>query len=403
MKHETIIPLIGGVAIASEKVFGKPPERIYSYDAFGPNDSHLINYYQQRNLDIPYDVLDASGSDSRIVASKGPDVISTVCPCAGLSTLNHHSSADNPLNDWMARTAEFILGQVKPKVFWGENAPTFAGKTGEKIRKRIYEIGRKNGYTMSIYKTKSLDHGLPQYRGRCFYFFWKEKGNVPVFNTYRREVTPIETVLDGVTSNFQREVHTKRTPTEEVYYKYILDVMHPGVTHHEFLSKILDKSYDSLQYILQNGVTYEELIKYYDSIGNTKEADQNRKRKKKIDAGGGVMIRTIYLPHYRTGAFVGYLPYCMTHTREDRFLDYREMMTIMGLPDDFELLNPRKNLNHICQNVPVTTASDMASEVARYLDGKSTMISANLAYQVNDPNKKIEVWDDVPVKELEFS
>ena len=89
--------------------------------------------------------------------------------------MSHHSGADNPKNDWMAVTAEYVLENIKPKVFWGENAPTFAGNTGKKIRDRIFEIGKKNGYTMTVYKTKSLLHGLPQYRQRSFYFFGKRK------------------------------------------------------------------------------------------------------------------------------------------------------------------------------------------------------------------------------------
>jgi hypothetical protein len=53
----------------------------------------------------------------------------------------------------------------------------------------------------------------------------------------------------------------------------------------------------------------------------------------------------------------------LTHPDEDRYINYREAMTIMGLPDDFELLHPKKNSNHICQNVPVQTARDIASEI----------------------------------------
>ena len=33
------------------------------------------------------------------------------------------------------------------------------------------------------------------------------------------------------------------------------------------------------------------------------------------------------------------------------------------LPDDFQLQGGVKNLNHICQNVPVNTAMDMAENV----------------------------------------
>ena len=38
-------------------------------------------------------------------------------------------------------------------------------------------------------------------------------------------------------------------------------------------------------------------------------------------------------------------------------------MGVMKLPTDFNLIDPKKNLNHICQNVPVTTAEDMAYNI----------------------------------------
>lgn len=390
MRHETVIPLIGGVAIASEKVFGTPPEKIYSYKPFAANDSHLVNYYKQRNLDIPYIDIEEMPWKDNLRA----EVISTVCPCAGLSTLNHHASADNPTNDWMVKTAELVLGEMKPQVFWGENAPTFAGDRGKIVRKRLYEIGRKNGYTMSVYKTKSLDHGLPQYRGRAFYFFWKEKNKVPVFKYFKRELKPIEQLLDEVKGNFQRELTNESLPTDNMYYKYLLEEMYPGMTHESFIREVLPQSRDVLQHInLVEKVSFPTLAKYFDKIGNEKEADRNRRRQAKLDAGKGNMIRTIYLPKISTGAFVGYMPSHMTHYKENRFLSYRECMSIMGLPEDFELLEPKKSLNHICQNVPVTTAADMVSQIDDYLNGRSIMVeNVKMVFQSNE-RKKMEIWE----------
>ena len=38
------------------------------------------------------------------------------------------------INQWMTETANYILGEYKPRVFWGENAPGFAGKIGKTVR-----------------------------------------------------------------------------------------------------------------------------------------------------------------------------------------------------------------------------------------------------------------------------
>ena len=95
------------------------------------------------------------------------------------------------------------------------------------------------------------------------------------------------------------------------------------------------------------------------------------------------MRRTSEIPADYIGAFVGHMPISITHPDEDRYLTYRECMEIMKMPRDFIMLNPKKNLNHLCQNVPVTTAMDMAYNVKRFLYGRSEMIYDDFVIQCN--------------------
>jgi site-specific DNA-cytosine methylase len=166
MNYASIVPLIGGETIAMERVFKKRPEYILSYEDFKANDTHLVEYYKR---EVPYYLL---GND-RNYDLPSVDVVNTVCPCAGLSSLNTTASSDAAANDWMLTSANYILGTIKPQVFWGENAPRLASKMGEPIVENLRSIGREFGYTFSLYKTKSLLHGLGQVRDRSFYFFWK--------------------------------------------------------------------------------------------------------------------------------------------------------------------------------------------------------------------------------------
>jgi len=398
MKHASLIPLIGGISLASDEVYGERPTWLASYDAFAPNDSHLINYYNNwKELNIPYHVLDGPSPPSKL---ESVDVVSTTCPCAGLSTLSHHSGADNPTNDWMAVSAKYVLETIKPQVFWGENAPTFAGNTGKKIRDKIYNIGKENGYTMTVYKTKSLLHGLPQYRQRAFYFFWKEENQVPLMGYYNRPRVTIKDFLEKVDGNTQRELTNDKQVRDNPYYQFIMEQMHPGLSHAEFVEQ-LDKSYELTGYIRKKGIKFPELAKYFYDKGMNKEGDKCIRRQKKLDSGGGIMTRALYVPKDYTGAFVGHLPRNMTHPVEERFLSYRECMAMMGLPSDFELLNPKKNLNHVCQNVPLSTAKDMATEIKKYLDGKLPMINASQLLQDNNKQEH-SVWSNES-SELEFN
>ena len=166
MKYASIVPLIGGATIAMQNVLQREPEYIISYDDFKANDNHLVKYYKGR---VPYYLY----GDNRTPDLPSVEIINTVCPCAGLSSLSPTASSDAAANDWMLTTANFVLGTLKPQVFWGENAPGLASNIGRPVVKKLRKIAKEFGYTFSIYKTKSVFHGLGQIRNRTFYFFWK--------------------------------------------------------------------------------------------------------------------------------------------------------------------------------------------------------------------------------------
>ena len=383
MRHATIIPLIGGEVLASTEVFGSKPDYILTYSAFKDNESHLLNYW---NHEVPYHVLDEGGKHPHKV-----DVVSTVCPCAGLSLFSTSYGENNPNNKWMIETAKYVLGQMKPTVLWGENAPTFTGKIGEPIRNQLIQIGKENGYSMSMYKTKSLLHGIPQVRDRTFYFFWKGD-KLPLLNYYNRPYTKIQDVITKeATGNSQTEVINKNIPTNDPYYKYLLEVIHGGITHREHFDK-LDTSKTVVRYldakslIEGHGHTYKQVGKWMESHGYDKEVQKCDRMYNKLKDGKNIMRRGTIVPKEFIGSFVGHYPKMLTHPYEDRYINYREAMTIMGLPQDFELLKPTRSYNHICQNVPFGTAKDIAFEIKSALEGKREFINYDLMLQSN-PNK----------------
>jgi site-specific DNA-cytosine methylase len=391
LKHASIVPLIGGETLGQINAFGTKPDYLLSYTPFSNNDSHLVNYLK----DVPYILLDQGGKHPRYV-----DIVNAVCPCAGLSSLSPSSSSDSAVNDWMMITAKYVLEEMKPQVFWGENAPRFAGEMGKPIVAKLHKLAQQNGYTMSVYRTKSLLHGLSQVRERSFYFFWKSD-KVPVFKYFDEYRISIEDQINlAKPESTQQEVTNKKIPSkDDPYYRYVLEVMHGGISHAEF-QKTLTKSADAMHYIEENGHNYRMVKSFFEKEGYTKFAAKMDAMQNKLDAGGNIMRRASYIPKNYIGAFVGHLPASMTHHTEDRYLTYRECMTIMGLPQDFELLNPVKNLNHVCQNVPVHTATDMAMEIKAVLEGKRDMMKGSLMYQFN-PQKTFEIRDTEPTGSLE--
>jgi site-specific DNA-cytosine methylase len=288
------------------------------------------------------------------------------------------------VNDYMAKTAKYVLENIGPKVLWGENAPRLATKLGEPVVKKLRAIAKENGYTFSLYKTKSLLHGLSQVRDRSFYFFWKGDA-VPMFDWYDRPNEKIEDTIRNVKRDpadpMSALANTKTPSKDDLYYRYVLEVLHNGMKHSDFV-KTIKKSCNIQDYIEKHS-DYRQLAKWLEGLGETKAKDKAIRNAEKLESGGNIMRRTSEIPADYIGAFVGHMPLSLTHPDEDRYLTYRECMEIMKLPSDFNIINPKKNLNHLCQNVPVTTAMDMAYNIKRFLFGRSEMIYDDFVVQCN--------------------
>ena len=70
----------------------------------------------------------------------------------------------------------------------------------------------------------------------------------------------------------------------------------------------------------------------------------------------------------------------------------------MGLPKDFILQGGVKNLNHICQNVPVTTATDMADNVLKYVKGYLDNQLIDTDFLVQDNKSQENIYEKKPLQ-----
>jgi site-specific DNA-cytosine methylase len=326
------------------------------------------------------------------------DVVNTVCPCAGLSSLSPQASSTSAMNEWMFESAEYVLGKIKPKVFWGENAPRLASKMGEPVVKRLRAIGEANGYVFSIYRTKSILHGLSQVRDRTFYFFWKSD-RVPLLGYVRNDHIRIE---DHIRSVKRREddpmnvLTNEKIPSENPYYRYVLEVIEGGITHSAFQDKI-EKTTNPMDEI-EKHTNYKVVAEWMREQGYENEASKCDRKYHKLKAGGNIMRKTTEIPKDYIGAFVGHFPTNLCHPDEDRYLTVREAMSIMKLPEDFELLSPKANLNHICQNVPVTTAEYPAQMIKKWIEQENSLESIETKFLVEDNKKRTYDYENKGVQ-----
>lgn len=384
--YASIIPLIGGETFGMEQVFGKRPDYIVSYTPFKNHDMQLLNYYGH---EVPYYLIDeAVGKPSY----KKVDVVNSVCPCAGLSSLSGKASGNNPTNKWMVESSKFVLENIQPSVLWGENAPALATAMGEPVVAQLRSLAEECGYAFSLYKTKSLLHGLSQVRNRSFYFFWK--GNrIPHLPFYNR---PNEKIEDTIINSYVKAddpmnvcINTK-TPSKHGVYAYIRHVLHPEMSHADF-QRSIEKSTNVLDYVESKGIKYDVISKWLKEFGDINASNFCARIHAKLEAGKNIMRRGTIIPKGHIGAFVSHYPHDLTHPIEDRYITVREALGIMKMPRDFQLLGEvKRNINKVCQNVPVTTAADMATGILKYLNGELETEQASFMIQ-NNHNQTHEV------------
>lgn len=395
--YASIVPLIGGESLGvMEALDGQLPEYVLSYSPFASNDDHFIQYIRNtKGWTGEYIHLDKQPD----YVPESVDVVNSVCPCAGLSSLSTASGADSAVNEWLYTTAEYVLDKVAPKVFWGENAPRLYSNMGKKVADRLFAIGEKYGYSLNLYYTESRLHGLSQKRGRTFYFFTKSTA-APVFDWFNVPGEPIETIFntpyaDGDPMNISCN---EEDPNTNGWAAYAM---------HKTGTKNIKELYDSLD-DTQNLIVWADgglgdnltvVSEWMDANGYSKTAERARSMAIKRSQGMGYWAHGITMVKGIIPSLIGALPFWMINPFTQSFPTVRDCLRVMKMPEDFNLasLHPLKTkINHICQNVPVSTARDMMLNVIKYLDGNVTWSESNYTKQSNK-NKTIEYPTHMPL------
>jgi hypothetical protein len=115
----------------------------------------------------------------------------------------------------------------------------------------------------------------------------------------------------------------------------------------------------------------------------------------KRDQGKGYWAHGITMPRgNQIPSLIGALPTSLLNPYTDDWITIRDCLRIMKMPDDFNLAgeNPASKVNHICQNVPTTTAEDMMKNVLLYLEGRTDFAPTPLVRQ-NNKNQSVKTDD----------
>lgn len=380
----TIIPLIGGMTLGNQMAAGKEPDFLISYPDFNGNDSHAWNWFGTQNK-IKIDSTQNKLPDDFL--SKLPeriDFISTVPPCAGLSTLSAANGDPNsPINEWMIKSASLAM-DLKPKVIMGENAPTLFSDVGVDFLERLKKLAFSRGYSLSLVKTDSRLHGLPQRRMRTFYFIWDSE-RAPILNWYNRERPTLAEYLNQIPPDTgYTEVFPNNKNLEDVsLWKWREYAIKTFPNFIEVPSTIISTIKSNL---------LNECMNFLEELGDIRAKERVARVKKSLDMGKN--FRTSDVIRFGRNsidymnAVQGTILTNTVHPTERRWLNVREYMHMMGLPHDFRMQNQK--WNHICQNVPTNTARDWTYEVIKFCKGELELSQWKFLKQDNIKQKIVE-------------
>jgi site-specific DNA-cytosine methylase len=376
-----IIPLIGGQMLGAEKAFGKPPKAIYSYADFGANDSHYVNYQQNvKGRDIQYIMIPESSSHHINVISGTP-------PCAALSQLNTGQTAEAKgagcaKNEWMYEVFKEGIDRFSAKAVVVENAPALFTNKGREVANNLFDICHERGYSLTLYKTSTKYHGIPQACDRTFAIGWHSE-TAPIMNWYKRPRKSFQEYLSEIEDDFlQQDLVINKKLDDEPYYEFI-----KSKTNENPRDVIIRSgNITAFNYINKAGLL-SEANAWMHSVGHERGIKVSDHAIKKFAEGKGIWDSSTHVFNECMNAVIGRNLADTIHPKFDRSLTIREALHMMGFPHDFELVGGLAKMNHIAQNVPVPTSRDIHTEIAKFIRGELPLSDTNYLRQDNHIEK----------------
>lgn len=391
------IPLIGGFPLGAELALGYEPEEIFSLPGFLGNDKHYVNY-QQNTLGrshLKYTPIDPDD----LAFDRKINIIVGTPPCAALSMLNTGKSAASKgvgcaKNDFMMMVFEHGMKKFEADVIVVENAPALATTRGKPVADALYKICEANGYSLTLFKTSTHFHGIPQRRDRTFAIAWRSP-TAPIMELERRPSMSFQSYIDEAPKGLQHNAEIINPKIFECGYWQFISATKGDPR------KLVPESgqITCFNYVNKNGML-NECIDWLKENGSERAIRLAEHAKMKFEKGLGIWDGSVHVFSDMINAIIGRNMMDSVHPVEDRSLSIREAMHLMGLPDDFELLDGRKSMNHIAQNVSTCSARYIVEQAAKFVRGELQMSDAKYLKQDNWTGR-MEVYESSPKPSLD--
>lgn len=401
MKWLVAQPLIGGMSLGFEEAFGCYPDAIIT--AGFANDDHYINYQNSvKNKNIPVIRMDTSYDEFldkesenlfNKLKSEGVDCLMHVAVCAGLSMLNSSSSgskargdADNDQNQNMYQLTRLGM-KLDSKVVVFENAPAAYTKSGADVIEKLRNIADEFDYSTHLLKTDTILHGIPQSRKRTFVSFYKNS-NAPEFEYEHTKTPELSNYLDKLVEVDCTLKDHFINPEFDIWHEFILS---EGFSTLQEAKDIIKKRPMATSQGLVELVGFEKASVYFENrfketgdIKYQKGAKTALHCKAKRDIGKSYWDSSdiIINDGKNVNAIIGKNMSSIIHPSGSRKLNTRELMFLMGMPNDFDI--DAKSVHRLTQNVPTCTSRYVGDQIKKYLNNELLITDSNFVKQNNE-------------------
>lgn len=393
IKWISLQPLTGGMYIGFANTFKCDAECIISYKGLadeGKNEYHLMKWLEKngrniprfafKNIDLTYNgdgyvdlEYDHSLNESYIPDFKDVDVVCAVPICSGLSMLATTDKETKDIRNCnMKFLAKWTLKTIKPKAYVFENAPAFMSDKNAELREWFENLATECGYAISYFRTDTIRHYNCQSRPRTFIIMSKSDGIHRaryIDDWIEDHFVPVEKMFAEIPAEAtQQNILPAPLYENVVTMEYAQTAKIPGIKNWRELFKgdvinnimkfdLLEDFYLWCQkHIEVPGDFYSRMVKHIEHIADCMEKGK-----------GWWSANPKYYPN-KYGAVQSRTVFSTIHPTEDRLLNVRELLTLMGMPYDFELQGDfMKTGRQIGQNVPVKTAEWIARLTLRII------------------------------------
>lgn len=420
-------PLTGGMYLGFENAIGHPAEFIISYSGLNEhrpsktagkrghcgNEYNLMQYLNKTGRAVPRyefshgmfemkNCKDVQFKDGSYPLFDDIDILCAVPVCSGLSALTTTDDNQKDIKNCnMKFLAEYAVKVIQPKIYIFENAPGFMSEKGAELRKYFEELACNYKYSLTYFKTDTKYHHNCQRRTRTFVMFVKWSDN----RQYERSPeTPyyedIQLTLKDILSQIPNDAtYQDSLPAplyeNETYIAYIKE-RYPDDWRNWFEGDVMNK-------IIAQGML-DDFRKWCETTDNVDRKFADRMIRHidhiiecKSEGRGWWSAPPKY---YKTlsPAVQARTVYAMIHPWEDRLCSERDMLTLMGMPYDFEMYGDFMSDGvKIGQNVPVRTAEWIANIAVKTLDYINTDRDS---YNDADVHHGARFYDNTKKKEI---